>query len=250
MSETRVVMVVGGGRGIGEAVARRFAEAGDRLIVGDVDGESAVRVAAGMGGVGYRLDVRDESCVATVFADAVGQFGRLDVMINTAGVFRHGVAFYDICLAEWQEIIDVNLTGTFLCTREATRHMLPHAGASIINFSSGSGVRANQLVAAYGASKAAVSHFTRNAAIDLAARGIRVNAVSPGATHTPMLEAAHDVIGRSLLAQGNPLRRLLDPVDVAGTVFFLASDEARFITGEVINVDGGAAVAGRMAQQH
>lgn len=248
MKNRRIVLVIGGGRGIGEAVARRFATAGDRVAVADFDGESAKTLAAELGGTGHAVEVRDERSVMDLFNDVINQHGRLDVMVNSAAIFRFGTSLRDLSLAEWREVVDVNLTGTFLCMREAARRMEDHCGASIINFSSGSGARANPSTGSYGASKAGVSHLTRIAAIELAERGIRVNAISPGPTLTPMLTAAHDPSRQASIAKAIPLGRISEPEDIAGTAFFLASSEARFITGEVLNVDGGSSVAGRLVQ--
>lgn len=249
MENGRAVLIIGGGRGIGEAVARRFAEAGDRIAIADFEGDNARSVAEELGGVGYAVDVRDEKSVFSLFDTVSRHYGRLDVMVNSAGIFRFGTALCDLSLAQWQEVIDVNLTGTFLCMREAARRMEAHSGASIINFSSGSGARANPKTASYGASKAGVSHLTRIAAIELAERGIRVNAISPGPTLTPMLTAAHDVSRQSSIATAIPLGRISRPDDIAGTVLFIASSEAAFITGEVLNIDGGSSVAGRLIRE-
>lgn len=248
MEAPRVVVVMGGGQGIGCAIAQRFANAGYRVVVADIVQENAEYVATAIGGAGYVVDICDELSVGGLLDAVIASETRIDVLVNAAGIFRFGSNLLDTGLFEWEEVLRVNLTGTFICAREAARRMKAHSGASIVNISSGSALLANENAVAYSSSKAGVAHFTRCAAMDLAGIGIRVNAVSPGPTASPMTMTAHSAERRAEISARVPLARFARAEEIAGAVLFLASEEASFITGEVIVVDGGVSVAGRLAR--
>jgi 3-oxoacyl-[acyl-carrier protein] reductase len=240
-------VVVGAGQGIGKAVAERFAARGDRIVAADLVESKANMVATLIAGRGAGVDVTDEASVAQLFDTVIEQEGRLDVVVSTAGILRFGTNLLNVALSEWEEVVRVNLTGGFLCAREAARRMAPHSGASIVIVSSGAGTIANQNQVAYNSSKAGLSHFIRSAAMDLADLGIRVNGIAPGPIATPMTDAFSED-RRAYMASGVPLARLGRSDEIASAAFFLASYEADYITGEIIAIDGGVTVAGRLAR--
>jgi NAD(P)-dependent dehydrogenase (short-subunit alcohol dehydrogenase family) len=247
VTHSRVVLAIGAGQGIGRAVAERFARAGDRLVVADRSEENARAVAQSVSGRGDVVDVTDEASVIALFDRVMATEGRIDVMVNSAGILHFNTNLVDVTLADWDALMRVNLTGTFLCAREAARRMVPHSGASIVNISSGASAVANQNQVAYNSSKAGVAHFTRSAAMDLADMGIRVNAVSPGPVESPMTQAFSSE-RLAYMASGVPLSRLALPEEVAGAAFYLASAEAAYVTGADLVIDGGTTVAGRLAR--
>ncbi len=247
MTGKRVVLAIGAGRGIGKAVAERFGRNGDRVIVADQDEENALTIAKAVSGRGDVVDVSDEASVLGLFDRLMDREGRLDVMINSAGILHFNTNLLDVALSDWDTLLRINLTGVFLCTREAARRMTPHSGASIVNISSGASAVANQNQVAYNTSKAGVAHFTRSAAMDLADIGIRVNAVSPGPVESAMTKA-FSAERLAYMASGVPLSRLGLPEEVAGAAFYLASPEAAYITGADLVIDGGVTVAGRLAR--
>jgi NAD(P)-dependent dehydrogenase (short-subunit alcohol dehydrogenase family) len=226
--EGRRAVVVGGGSGIGEAVVRELERRGAEVTVGDV---------AGVGSL--PCDVTDEASVAAFFAP----FDGLDIAVNCAGVSGTYGALADLSLDSWERTIAVNLTGTFLCLREEIALM--GAGGSIVNISSGAGLRGFANLPDYVASKHGVIGLTRAAALEHARSGPRINVVAPGSIRTPMLEAfcggdegALDRMGRM-----SPIGRLGTPEEVAAAVGWLSSDAASFITGVVLSADGGVSAA-------
>lgn len=247
MKSSRVVLAIGAGQGIGKAVAERFAKNGDRLVVADQNEGNARAVAEAISGRGDVVDVSDEASVIGLFDRLMARESRLDIMINSAGILHFNTNLLDVTLPDWDKLLRINLTGTFLCTREAARRMVPHSGASIVNISSGASAVANQNQVAYNTSKAGVAHFTRSAAMDLADLGIRVNAVSPGPIESPMSKT-FSAERLAYMASGVPLSRLGLPEEVAGAAFYLASEEAAYITGADLVIDGGTTVAGRLAR--
>lgn len=247
MTNSRVVLAIGAGQGIGKAVAERFAKNGDRLVVADQNEGNVRAVAEAISGRGDVVDVSDEASVIGLFDRLMARESRLDIMINSAGILHFNTNLLDVTLPDWDKLLRINLTGTFLCTREAARRMAPHSGASIVNISSGASAVANQNQVAYNTSKAGVAHFTRSAAMDLADLGIRVNAVSPGPIESPMSKT-FSAERLAYMASGVPLSRLGLPEEVAGAAFYLASEEAAYITGADLVIDGGTTVAGRLAR--
>jgi meso-butanediol dehydrogenase/(S,S)-butanediol dehydrogenase/diacetyl reductase len=239
------VLVTGGASGIGEQVVLAMAREGAAVAVADRDATGAGRVADAVreaGGKAYPhgLDVTDERAVAGFVEAAAGKFGRLDVLVNSAGV-REIVSVLDLPLAEWQRVIGVNLTGTFLCSQAFARAVIERGKAgSIVNLASTLGVVAAPNRAAYTASKHAVVGLTKEMALELAEKGIRVNAVGPGVTRTAMTES---YFGNPVLTQRvravHAMARWAEPAEIARAILFLASDEASFCTGSVLMVDGG-----------
>ncbi len=227
---------------MGAATARRLAEAGAHVLIVDRNAELAATVAAEVVGMSIPGDVADSAFCDGVVATAVGQFGRLDVLVNAAGVIVRASG-EDTTDEQWDRIMGVNVSGTFFMCRAALREMKQLGGGAIVNFGSIWGDLGSAGVAAYCASKGAVHNLTRALAMDHAADGIRVNAVCPGEVNTPMLqsERAEAVTDRLLaqIASTVPMGRLADPDEIARVVCFLASDDASYMTGAMVSVDAG-----------
>jgi NAD(P)-dependent dehydrogenase (short-subunit alcohol dehydrogenase family) len=241
----KVALVTGAGRGIGRAIAQGLAQAGARVAVNDVDSASAAGSAEAVAAAGYDAaafpaDVSDASAVEALIAAVVDRWGRLDLLINNAGVEPHG-SLLDFPLDDWQRTLAVNLTGPFLTSRAAARPMQAQGGGAIVNISSIAGRAAGlRQRAAYVASKTGLLGFTRECAREFAAYDIRVNAVCPGVIITEM--TAHLRQNEQMMRkwlEDIPQGRLGEPDDVVGLVVFLCTDAARYITGQAINVDGG-----------
>lgn len=239
----KVALVTGAGRGIGRAIADRLAAEGAAVVVSDIDLPQAERVAEELAARGdqalaVRANVSDLSEVQAMFTQALGRFGRLDILVNNAGIIRRG-SLEDHPDADWELVLAVNLKGTYYCSREAARVMKQRGYGRIVNISSVAG-KVGDITSApsYGPSKGAVNTLTKSLARELAPHGITVNAVAPHAIETEMSAEWSDEKRRSVLAQ-IPVGRLGKPEEVAAAVAFLASDEAGFITGEVLDLNGG-----------
>jgi 3(or 17)beta-hydroxysteroid dehydrogenase len=252
------VLIAGAGSGIGEATAHRFAAEGARVAVTDVDGARAADVAARIreagGGAaaeatGRVLDVRSGEQWEAAVADVVARWGRLDVLVASAGI-SHARPVWEMSLEEWRDVHAVNLDGAFLGVRHAVRAMRAQGGGgSIVLVGSASGLRPSAGAAAYCSSKAGLRMLARAAALECAGDGVRVNTVVPGGVRTPLWEGMpffqelrreHGDAGAwDAIAAGTPLGRFADPAEVAASILFLASDEAGYITGTDLVVDGG-----------
>jgi NAD(P)-dependent dehydrogenase (short-subunit alcohol dehydrogenase family) len=244
----KVVLVTGAAGGIGRAIAERFAGAGARVVVNDIDASAAAGVAdaivaAGGSAVAASADVSDSAQVATMFDTLVAEYGDIDVLVNNAGLVSPMLHFFEADEAWWRKIIDVNLTGHFLCSHVAARMMAKAGGGCIINMSSGGATRAHRAFTAYDATKGGIEALTRAMALDLGPYGIRVNALMPGSIDTSGLGLAD----RQLRGENVPLGRIGEPIDMTGAALFLASDDASYITGDVIKVDGGMLAQQRSA---
>jgi NAD(P)-dependent dehydrogenase (short-subunit alcohol dehydrogenase family) len=233
-------LVTGGASGIGKATCEVLAREGYFVAVADCDEIGARSVADAIGGHGFAVDVCDEGSVVTLFERAAAAFqGRLDALATPAGIIDT-TPLLEISLATWRRVFDVNVIGTFLCIREAVKYMRP--GARICTVASVAGKLGGGLAGtgAYAASKGAVFALTRNAARELAGRGIAVNGVSPGPVLTPMVaEAFRDPAKRSRLEASTPLGRAGEPGEIAEAIAWLLSPRASYVHGELINVDGG-----------
>lgn len=248
----RRALVTGAGTGIGAAISRALARDGAHVAVTDLDGAAAGRVAAELGGnaFGMALDVTDEAAVARVFAEAIERLGGLELVCANAGVSTMN-RVVDLTVDEWDFNMDVNAKGVFLTDREAVRHFLA-AGVKgvIVNTASMAAKIGAPFLAHYAASKFAVMGFTQSLAREVGSHGIRVNAVCPGFVATGMQDRELEWEGslrgmtpqevREEMVSLTPLGRIEVPEDVADVVAFLASDEARFMTGQAVNVTGGA----------
>jgi 3-oxoacyl-[acyl-carrier protein] reductase len=238
----KVVVVTGAANGIGAACARLFSSSGARLALWDIDAAAAQALAAELGNEAksIRCNVASRSEVEAATAATLAAFGRIDVLINNAGIFRN-VDFLDHSEDDWDAVIGVNLKGAFLVGQAIAREMVKSGGGAIVNMSSVNAVMAIPTLSSYNASKGGIDQLTRAMALSLVDRGIRVNAVAPGTIATELArkavlssaEAKEKILGRT------PLRRLGEPSEIASVCAFLASDAASYITGEIVVVDGG-----------
>jgi meso-butanediol dehydrogenase/(S,S)-butanediol dehydrogenase/diacetyl reductase len=242
------VLITGGAGGIGTATAERFLEEGARVVVLDRDPAALSRLGSALPALSgsIRADVSDPEDVERAFAQLDDLVGGHDVLINNAGIsVRHG--FLDITARDWQDVIDVNLSGVFFVAQQAARRMLGAGGGVIVNMGSTNGLMGYPYYADYNASKAGVIELTRTMALELGP-SVRVNAVCPGFILTPMQAAEYTDEMQTAFASKLPLNRLGRPEDVAALFAFLASDDAAFITGQCFVIDGGE-LAGGLASQ-
>lgn len=241
----KVVLVTGAGRGIGKAIAKRFAESGAKVVVNDVNpdtGDATAKEINEAGGQAHYInaDVANKMAVQTMHYEILDTWGRVDVLINNAGVEPTG-SILTMDEWAWDRAINVNLKGAFLCTQTVGRSMKEQGGGAIINIASIAGRAAGlRDRSAYVASKTGLVGFTRECAREFAAYNIRVNAVCPGVIITEMTAHLRDnEVQMKKWLEDIPAGRLGDPADVTGLVLFLCSDDARYITGQAFNVDGG-----------
>ena len=246
-SSPKVALVTGAARGIGLAVARRFLADGWRVALLDVAGEALKKSVAALAAPDRTLalicDVGDATAVASALADAERHFGRLDVLVNNAGIAVFA-PLMETTDADWKRVLEVNLTGPFLCTKAAVPLMQRRGEGAIVKITSISGLRASTLRSAYGTSKAGLAHLTKQLAVELASCGIRVNGVAPGPVDTAMAKAVHTPEIRADYHDAIPLNRYGLEEELAEAVFFLCSDRASYITGQILAVDGGFDAAG------
>ena len=236
-----VAFVTGAARGIGRAIAERFLSLGWAVALFDIDGETLAGTEAVLGARGPVLalhgDVAEPGHVARAVEETVRRFGRLDAVVNNAGVavFK---PIEETTLEEWSRVLAVNLTGPFLTVQAATPHLARTRGA-VVNITSISGLRASTLRVAYGVSKAGLAQLTRQQAAELGELGIRVNAVAPGPVDTAMAKQVHSPDIRAAYRDAIPLARYGEEAEIAAMVCFLCGPEAGYVTGQVIAVDGG-----------
>ena len=234
----RAALVTGGARGIGAAISRELAAAGAKVCVNYRAGnETANAIAAEIGGIALQADVGDPSAAAELVAAAEGELGALSILVNNAGITRDTL-IARMSNEEWNDVIETNLGGAFNTCRAVARGMMKRREGSIVNVTSVVGIHGNPGQTNYAASKAGIIGLTKSLARELGSRGVRANAVAPGYISTELTNVLPDEAKDAIL-QATPLARLGEPADVAGSVRFLCSDEARFVTGAVVLVDGG-----------
>lgn len=237
--DVRIALITGGATGIGAAIVRRFAKAGVRVAICDVDEENGKGLATEIGDSArfYGLDIADEKQVDEVVEKIFGDFGRIDFLINNAGI-NNDKLLIRMSKDDWDRVLRVNLTGTFLVTKAVVKYMMKQRYGRIVNIASVIGLMGNFGQTNYAASKAGIIAFTKSCAKEFSSRNINVNAVAPGFIETRMTKAIPEEIRQNYL-KVIPLGRFGEPSDVANLVFFLTSDEASYMTGQTICVDGG-----------
>ena len=238
----KVALVTGAAQGIGKAIALALAKEGANIVVCDVNVEEAQRTAGEIKSLGrdtlaVRANVAVFAEVEELVNKVIDKFGKIDILVNNAGITRDGLLLR-MKEEDWDLVLDINLKGTFNCTKACCRPMLKQKSGKIINVASIIGIIGNAGQANYSASKAGIIGLTKSTAKEFAAKGINVNAVAPGFIKTKMTEILPEEVKQNLL-KAIPLDKLGEPEDVAKAVVFLASDESSYITGQVINVDGG-----------
>jgi 3-oxoacyl-[acyl-carrier protein] reductase len=235
--DQRVAVVTGAGQGIGLEIARSLTGHGARVVVADIDADLVGKAAAEIGGIGLKCDVTSEEQVGNLVAEAVRNFGRLDVFVNNAGITRDA-SLKKMTVADFDAVISVHLRGTWLGVREASAVMREQKSGSIINISSLSGKSGNPGQTNYSAAKAGIVGLTKAAAKEVAHHNVRVNAIQPGLIRTAMTAAMPPEVFAEREA-AIPMKRAGEPAEVAGAVVFLASDLSSYVTGAVIEVGGG-----------
>lgn len=239
----KTAIVTGGSRGIGRAIALCLAEEGANVAViyagNTVAAEETQKAIAEKGGqaIAIQCDVANEDAVTAMMKQVKEQFGSIDILVNNAGITRDGLLMR-MKTSDWQAVLDTNLTGTFFCTKAVTKIMMKQRSGAIVNLTSVVGLTGNAGQANYAAAKSGIIGFTKSVAKELASRGIRVNAVAPGCIDTDMTAVLSDAVKDEML-KTIPLGRVAQPEEVAKAVLFLVSDCASYITGQVLNVDGG-----------
>lgn len=241
--ENKIVLVTGAGRGIGASIAKRFASEGAEVIVNYSGNDEAAQktvdeiTATGGQAQKYKCSVNDSESVKVMIDEIIKEFGRIDILVNNAGITKDGLMLR-MTDEDFDMVIDVNLKGTFNCTKYVSKYMLKQKSGKIINISSVVGLSGNAGQVNYSASKAGIIGITKSAAKELSSRGITVNAVAPGYVDTDMTKVLSDNIRNEIL-KNIPLQRMGNVEDISNCVAFLASEDASYITGQVISVDGG-----------
>ncbi len=246
--KNKVVVVTGSGKGIGRAIAERFADVGANVVVNDVNAESVAEAVAaitnaGGSAMGSVADVSNSVQVNAMIEAVMAEHGTIDVLVNNAGIVSPMLHFFEATEEWWRRIVDVNLTGHFLVSHPTARIMAKAGGGSIINMSSGGATNAHRAFTAYDATKGGIEALTRAMALDLGPYGIRVNALMPGSIDTSGLS----MDDRVLRGENVPLGRIGEAYDMTGAALFLASDDASYITGDVLKIDGGMTAQQRSA---
>lgn len=242
----KTALVTGGYRGIGKAIALKLASLGANVVVSDIsETEDASETlneikAFGVEAEAVKANVAVEEDVNGLVKKVIERFGHIDILINNAGITRDGLLM-KMKESDWQSVIDVNLKGVFLCTKAVVRPMMLQKSGSIVNIASVVGITGNAGQANYSASKAGVIGFTKSIAKEIGSKGVRVNAVAPGFINTKMTEALPEEVKKAYMAN-IPLRRYGEPEEIAEVVAFLCEDRSRYMTGQVLKVDGGMAL--------
>ena len=248
----KVAIITGAARGIGEAIAKRYAENGATVVIADLNIDEAEKTSdkfkeMKLSSISIRVDVQSEKEVNQLIEKVMDKFGRIDILVNNAGIntLSNRVPLHEVPIEEWNRIIAVDLTGVFLVSKKVIKEMLPHKRGKIINISSVVGLVPLRLQSAYVAAKAGITNLTRSMAIEYGHLGINVNAIAPGSVITDATRALfysdikeQKTKSESLISH-IPLGKPGEPEDISGAALFLASDDANYITGSVIVIDGG-----------
>ena len=249
--QEKIALITGGARGIGFSIASALAREGATIAIADINIEGANAAAdklkaAGAQAHGFAVNVADARSVEGMMKDIVTQLGRLDILVNNAGVGGN-TPFLETTLENWNRIISINLTGAFIVAQACAKQMVAQGhGGKIINIASLSGQRGGNGRAAYGSAKAGLELLTKVMAVELSEHGINVNNIAPGAIETDMAATAHDAATRAAYNYLIPMVRYGTPEEIADAAVFLCSDEARYVQGHTLNVDGGFRAAGLM----
>jgi NAD(P)-dependent dehydrogenase (short-subunit alcohol dehydrogenase family) len=244
----KVVLVTGAGMGLGRATARLFAERGAKVVLCDINTEANEETLAlirkgGGTATAVRVDVTDEASVKAAVGRALSEYGGLDAAVNNAGIDQPVKPFLEQDDATFRRVMDVNVRGVWLCMRHELPPMVAKKRGAIVNVSSAADTQGSPMMPFYTASKHAVLGLTRSTGTEFAAQGIRINAVSPGSMQTPMLASVIERVPQAAQAAvATPIGRIADPTEVANAIVFLASDEAAFVIGHSLKVDGGMSV--------
>lgn len=237
--EGKTALITGGAQGIGKSIAKRLASEGAAIAVCDMNLERAAATARELGGSSkaFFMNVSDEAGVETAVNEVIAAFGKIDILVNNAGITRDNLMLR-MKKEDWDLVLLVNLTGTFLVSKTVVRHMIKARAGSIINIASVVGLMGNAGQANYSASKAGVIGLTKTMAKEFASRGVTVNAIAPGYIQTEMTEHLSDE-AKDAFMTAIPLKRPGTPDDVSAAALFLASPDAAYMTGQVLSVDGG-----------
>lgn len=243
--KNKVAIITGGAQGIGETTAKLFAQEGAKVVVADFNAEKGEKVseaikADGGEAIFFQIDVSNYEQAKKMIDTCVEEFGSVDILINNAGITRDGF-LVKMSESDWDAVINVNLKGVFNCTKHAAAYMMENNGGSIVNATSVVGLYGNIGQVNYAATKFGVIGMTKTLSKELGSRGIRVNAVAPGYTNTAMMETVPDKILESLKKKV-PQKRLGETEDIANAYLYLASDDAKYVNGEVLSVDGGLVI--------
>ena len=241
----KVAIITGGGGGIGKATGLKVGQNGCRVFVADITDEIVNNTveylkSEGVEAAGKSVDVTDEASVEAMVQACIDAFGRVDYLVNAAGIYKH-VLLKDMTYDEWKETINININGTFLCTRKVINYMLDQGYGSIVNFSSQAGVRGSMLHTHYSATKAAMQGFTRALMYEVSDKGVRVNCVAPGVIETRMTITATEEKKKKWM-DSIAMKRIGKPSEAASTIAWLLSDDASYITGQTIPISGGSIV--------
>ncbi len=240
----KIALVTGAARGIGLATSKLFVQQGYQVAMVDMDEEALFAEEKNVpGGRAFLADISDEIAVSQMMADVLKWSGRLDVLVNNAGVADFG-PIEETDFERWRTVFATNLDGTFLCSQAATPHLKEGGGGAIVNIASISGIRASTLRVAYGTSKAAIIHLTQQQAVELGEFGIRANCVAPGPVRTKLAMAVHSQDIIEAYHDAIPLNRYGREDEIASAIVYLVSDAASYITGQTLSVDGGFEAAG------
>ena len=238
----KTVIITGSARGIGKSIAKSFVDAGANVVIVDIISEIIEKTVSSLHNdkcriIGYKCDITNQDEVSAMVKHIVKEFGRIDILINNAGITKDNL-FMRMKPADWQAVIDVNLTGTFFCSQKVARVMMKQKYGKIINISSVIGIIGNPGQANYAASKGGIISFTKSIAKELAGRNINVNAIAPGFIRTEMTDKLPEEVKEKYF-QMIPMKKFGKAEDVADLALFLASDQSSYITGQTIPIDGG-----------